>query len=215
MNALAHIRDKSVVPDYTFQRGQAVPLITTERLILRAWKDEDVTPYAEMNADPRVREFFPSVLTREQSEAEVRRLQAIYDRDGFSLFAAELIATGEFVGFIGLLTMTFAVPFIAQPAVEIGWRLSHKYWGKGLATEGARGAVQYAFETLKLHEIFAITVPANVRSRRVMEKIGMKHLPELGFDHPAVPVGHPLRPHLLYALQRDSYLGREHVSSPP
>jgi RimJ/RimL family protein N-acetyltransferase len=189
-------------------------MITTERLILRPWKDEDVTPYAEMNADPRVREFFPSVLTREQSEAEVRRLQAIYDRDGFSLFAAELIATGEFVGFIGLLTMTFAVPFIAQPAVEIGWRLSHKYRGKGLATEGARGAVQYAFETLKLQEIFAITVPANVRSRRVMEKIGMKHLPELGFDHPAVPVGHPLRPHLLYALQRSSYFSREHVSSP-
>ena len=94
-------------------------MITTERLILRAWKNEDVLPYAEMNADPRVREFFPSVLTREQSEAEIRRLQAIYDRDGFSLFAAELIETGEFVGFIGLLTMTFAVPFIAQPAVEL------------------------------------------------------------------------------------------------
>jgi 3-dehydroquinate dehydratase / shikimate dehydrogenase len=204
-----------VAVDYTFQRVQRVPLITTERLILRAWKDEDVLPYAEMNADPRVREFFPSVLTREQSEAEVRRLQAIYDRDGFCLFAAELIETGEFVGFIGLLTMTFAVPSIAQPAVEIGWRLSHKHWGKGLATEGARGAVQYAFETLKLHEIVAITVPANIRSRRVIEKIGMKHLAELDFDHPAVPLGHPLRPHVLYALQRDSYLNREHVPSPP
>ena len=190
-------------------------MITTERLILRAWKNEDVLPYAEMNADPRVREFFPSVLTREHSEAEDRRLQAIYDEDGFCFFAAELIKTGEFVGFIGLLTMTFAVPFIAQPAVEIGWRLSHKYWGKGLATEGARGAVRYAFETLKLHEILAITVPANVRSRRVMEKIGMKHLPELDFDHPGVPVGHPLRPHVLYALKRNSYLNREHTLSPP
>ncbi len=188
-------------------------MITTERLILRAWKNEDVPPYAEMNADPRVREFFPSVLTRQQSEAEVRRLQAIYDADGFCLFAAELIETGEFVGFIGLITMTFAVPFVAQPAVEIGWRLSHKYWGKGLATEGARGAVRYAFEALKLHEIVAITVPANVRSRRVMEKIGMRHLPERDFDHPGVPVGHPLRRHVLYALQRDSYLNREHVSS--
>ncbi len=191
-----------------------VPLITTERLILRAWKNEDVVPYAEMNADPRVREFFPSVLTREQSEAEVRRLQAIYNEDGFCLFAAELIETEEFVGFIGLITMTFAVPFIAQPAVEIGWRLSHKYWGKGLATEGAQGAVRYAFETLKLNEIVAITVPANVRSRRVMEKIGMKHLPELDFDHPGVTMGHPLRPHVLYVLQRDSYLNREHVPSP-
>src|SRR5580692_3122080 len=121
-----------------------------------------------MNADPRVREFFPSVLTREQSEAEVRRLQAIHDKDGFCFFAAELIETGEFVGFIGLATMSFAVPSVAQPAVEIGWRLSHKFWGKGLATEGARGAVRYAFETLQLQEIVSITVPANVRSRRVM-----------------------------------------------
>jgi RimJ/RimL family protein N-acetyltransferase len=181
-------------------------LIITERLILRAWKEEDVLPYSEMNADPRVREFFPSVLTRQQSEAEVRRLQAIYEKEGFCMFAAELIETGEFIGFIGLMTMTFAVPFTAQPAVEIGWRLSQKYWGKGLATEGARGAVQYAFETLKLHEILAITVPANVRSRRVMEKIGMKNLPHLDFDHPGVPQGHPLRPHLLYTLTRDGYL---------
>jgi RimJ/RimL family protein N-acetyltransferase len=183
-----------------------VPLITTERLILRTWKNEDVLPYGEMNADPRPRKFFPSVLTREQSEAEVRRLQAIYDKDGFCMFAAELIETGKFIGFIGLLTMTFAVPSIAQPAVEIGWRLSHKYWGKGLATEGARGAVRYAFETLKLCEILAMTVPANVRSRRVIEKIGMKHLPVLDFDHPGVPVGHPLRQHVLYALKKDNYL---------
>jgi RimJ/RimL family protein N-acetyltransferase len=131
------------------------------------------------------------------------------------MFAAELIETGEFVGYIGLVTMTFAVPSVAQPAVEIGWRLAHKYWGKGLATEGARGAVRYAFETLQLQEIVSITVPANVRSRRVMEKIGMKYLPELDFDHSSVPLGHPLRPHVLYALQRDSYLNRKHVPSPP
>lgn len=186
-------------------------MITTKRLLLRAWKDEDILPYAEMNADPKVREFFSSVLTREQSEAEVRRLQATHERDGFCLFAAELVETGEFIGFIGLLKMTFAVPSVAQPAVEIGWRLSQKYWGKGLATEGARGAVRFAFETLNLPEIVAITVPANVRSRRVMEKIGMKHLPELNFDHPAIPAGHPLRPHLLYALHRSSYLNREHT----
>ena len=189
--------------------SEAVPLITTKRLILRAWKDEDILPYAEMNADPKVREFFSSVLTREQSESEVRRLQAMHDRDGFCLFAAELVETGEFIGFIGLMKMTFAVPSLAQPAVEIGWRLSQKHWGKGLATEGARGAVRFAFDTLNLPEIVAITVPANVRSWRVMEKIGMKRLPGLDFDHPGLPAGHPLRPHLLYALQRSSYLDRE------
>jgi RimJ/RimL family protein N-acetyltransferase len=178
-------------------------LIATERLILRPWKDEDFLPYAEMNADPKVREFFPSVLTREESDTEVRHFQATYERDGFCIFAAELVATGQFTGFIGLQTMNFVVPSVTQPAVEIGWRLSRPHWGKGLATEGARGAIQYAFETLELHEVVAISVPANLRSRRVMEKIGMKHLEGLNFDHPRVPEGHPLRAHLLYALTKD------------
>jgi ribosomal-protein-alanine N-acetyltransferase len=154
-----------------------------------------------MNADPRVREYFPSILTREESDSEIRRIQAAYDRDGFCMFAAEVIATGEFAGFIGLQTMNFVVPLVSQPAVEIGWRLSHSNWGKGLATEGARGVIRYAFATLRLREIVAITVPANVRSRCVMEKIGMRHSAELDLDHPRLPEGHPLRRHVLYALK--------------
>jgi RimJ/RimL family protein N-acetyltransferase len=176
-------------------------MITTERLILRHWKNEDFQPYAEMNADPRVREFFPSVLTREQSDSEIRHIQSAYDRYGFTFFAAELISTGEFVGFIGMVTMTFAVPGLAQPAVEIGWRLAHRHWGKGLATEAARAVVRYGFETVKLKEIVAITVPTNVRSRHVMEKIGMKHIPELDFDHPRIPKGHAFRKHVLYRVK--------------
>jgi RimJ/RimL family protein N-acetyltransferase len=178
-------------------------MITTERLILRPWKDEDLLPYAEMNADPRVREFFPSVLTREQSNAEVRFHLDNYVRDGFCLFVAEIIANGHFAGFIGMQTMNFGVPSLPQPAIEIGWRLAHQYWGKGLATEGAQGVIRYAFATLDLRQLVAITVPANHRSRRVMEKIGMKHIPDLDFDHPRVPEGHPLRAHVLYSLKRD------------
>jgi RimJ/RimL family protein N-acetyltransferase len=177
-------------------------LITTARLILRPWKSEDFLPYAEMNSDPRVREFFPSLLTREESDAEIRRFQSAYERDGFGLYAAELSATGEFVGFIGLQTISIAVPLVAQPAVEIGWRLSHAHWGKGLATEAARAVIQYAFGTLLLLEIVATTVPANLRSRRVMEKISMKHFPALDFDHPLLPEGHPLQRHVLYALTK-------------
>ena len=120
------------------------------------------------------------------------------------MFAAELIGAGQFAGFIGLQTMNFVVPSVEQPAVEIGWRLSHAHWGKGLATEGARGVVRYAFATLQLRELVAITVPANLRSRNVMEKIGMKHIPELDFDHPRIPEGHPLRAHVLYALKKDA-----------
>jgi len=181
-------------------------MIATQRLMLRPWKDEDFVPYAEMNADPRVREFFPSVLTREQSDAEIRQIQSTYVRDGFCFFAAELIATGQFAGFIGLMTMNFAVPSLPQPAVEIGWRIAHMHWGKGLATEGASGVVRYALTTLQLREVVAITVPANVRSRNVMGKIGMKHRPELDFDHPRVPEGHPLRRHVLYSLKKDSFV---------
>jgi ribosomal-protein-alanine N-acetyltransferase len=179
-------------------------LITTERLLLRPWKDEDFPPYAEMNADTAVREFFPSLLTREESDAEIRRFQGAYERDGFCMFASELIATGQFAGFVGLQTMNFVVPCIAQPAVEIGWRLSRAHWGIGLATEGTRGVIRHAFETLQLCELVAITVPANLRSRRVMEKIGMKHFPELNFEHPRIPPGHPLGAHLLYAFGKDA-----------
>lgn len=176
-------------------------MIATERLILRTWKSEDCLPFAEMNADPRVREFFPSLRTREQSDQDIRNLQAAYERDGFTMFAAEIAATHEFAGFIGLLTMDFEVPSVPQPAVEIGWRLAHQHWGKGLATEGARAALRFAFETLRLPEVVAITVPANVRSRHVMDKIGMKHVPELDFDHPRVPEGHSMRRHVLYAIK--------------
>jgi ribosomal-protein-alanine N-acetyltransferase len=176
-------------------------IITTERLILRPWRDEDFAPFAQMNADPQVWEFFPSVLTRKESDASIQYFQDAYKRDGFCLFGAELIANSEFIGFVGLQRMSFEVPGVAEPAVEIGWRLARAHWGNGLATEGARGVLRYAFETLKLPEVIAITVPNNVRSRRVMEKIGMTHHSELDFDHPRLPEGHPMRRHVLYAIR--------------
>lgn len=172
--------------------------IITERIILRRWRDSDLAHYAAMNADPEVREFFPSLLTKEQSDASARVIQAAHERDGFCMFAAELRATTEFIGFIGLQKVDFAIPGVAQPAIEIGWRLARKHWGKGLATEGARAALRYGFDTLRLPEIIAIAVPSNVRSLRVMEKIGMKRLPELDFDNPRIAEGHPLSRHVLY-----------------
>lgn len=179
-------------------------MITTERLVLRPWKDADRKPFAAMNADPQVREFFPSVLTQEQSDASVEYGKGKYARDGFCFFAAEFIATGQFIGFIGLQKMDFIIPGVAQPAVEAGWRLARAFWGRGLATEGAQAAVRYGFESLRLPEIVAITVPTNIRSRRVMEKIGMKHVPELDFDHPRIAEAHPLRRHVLYSLKNET-----------
>jgi RimJ/RimL family protein N-acetyltransferase len=172
-------------------------MIETERLILRPWRDADREPFSRITADPRVMEFFPAVLTREESDALVDRCDAHYREHGFTYFVAELRATGELIGFLGLAHTP--LPHLI-PLVEIGWRLAFEHWNRGLATEGARAALCYGFEQLTLPEIVAFTVPANVRSRRVMEKLGMTRDPADDFDHPRIPVGNPLQRHVLYRI---------------
>jgi RimJ/RimL family protein N-acetyltransferase len=178
-------------------------VIQTERLLLRPWREEDRGPFAVMNADTKVRRFYPSLLTREESDASIERYQAMYKRDGFCFFAAELRATSTFIGCIGLQTMTFEVPRVSQPAVEIGWRLTPEVWGRGLAPEGAHAVLRFAFEQQNLSEVVAITTPANLPSRRVMEKLGMTHHPQDVFDHPNIAAGHPLQRHVLYRIRKD------------
>jgi RimJ/RimL family protein N-acetyltransferase len=174
--------------------------LRTERLILRRWRDSDRGPFQQMNADARVMEFFPEPLTADASDALFDRIQAHIDRHGFGPFAAENIETGTFVGFIGLFVPEFDAHF--TPAVEIGWRLAFQGWGMGLATEGARAALDYGFNKLGLEQIVSFTVPANLGSRRVMEKLGMTHDPHDDFDHPKLPEGHSLRRHVLYRINR-------------
>lgn len=153
-----------------------------------------------MNADPMVMEYFPAPLSRQESDRLADHIEAHFERHGFGLWAAELRTTGEFIGFIGLAVPGFEAAFM--PCVEIGWRLDAAHWGKGLATEGAQAVVRHAFDVLQLDEIVSFTVPANVRSRRVMEKLGMTHDPRDDFDHPHLPLGHPMRRHVLYRLKR-------------
>lgn len=172
----------------------------TDRLLLRPWRDSDRIPFQQMNADPRVMEFFPEPLTPEASDALFDRIQAHIDRHGFGPSAIELIEAGTFIGFVGLFVPQFDAHF--TPAVEIGWRLAFECWGRGLATEGARVALDYGFKTLGLEQIVSFTVPANLRSCRVMEKIGMTHDLCDDFDHPKLPEGHPLRRHVLYRINR-------------
>jgi len=172
--------------------------LATARLILREWRDADRIPFQRMNADPRVMEFFPAPLTPEESDNGITRVDQHFQRNGFGLYAAELIESGTFIGFIGLNVPAFEAPFM--PAVEIGWRLAYDYWGKGLATEGARAVVVHAFERLALPSLVSFTPTANLRSRRVMEKIGMTHDPAGDFDHPRLVPGHYLRRHALYRL---------------
>lgn len=175
-------------------------VLTTERLVLRRWRESDYEPFAEMNADPRVMEFMPALLSGTQSDTLIHRISNGFERHGFGLCAAEHRSTGAFIGFIGLSVPTFEAHF--TPAVEIGWRLGSAWWGQGLATEGAREILRYAFEEVALPSLVSFTVPANVRSRRVMEKLGMAHDSSDDFDHPGVPPGHPLRRHMLYRLRR-------------
>jgi RimJ/RimL family protein N-acetyltransferase len=175
--------------------------LETPRLTLRRWQETDRAAFAEMNADPVIMHYFEAPMTREQSDEAIDRYLAAFDRDGFSFFAATLRATGTLAGTIGLQIMRDAVPDLPQPAIEIGWRLAQSAQGNGYATEGARAIVDYAFNQLGLNEVVAITALPNRASRRVMEKLGMTHRPELDFDHPRVPAGHQYQRHTLYSLR--------------
>ncbi len=177
--------------------------IKTSRLILRQWKDSDLAPFAALNADPRVREFFPGLQSREESDHDAQRIADHIAKYGWGFWAVSLIETDEFIGFIGLNKVHFQAHF--TPAVEVGWRLAFDYWGKGYATEGAKAALTYGFETLNLNEIVSFTSVQNMRSRRIMEKIGMHHIPEDDFDHPKLAKDHPLKRHVLYRMTQKEW----------
>jgi ribosomal-protein-alanine N-acetyltransferase len=155
-----------------------------------------------MNSDARVMEFMPARLSAAESDLMVDRIENHFREHGFGLYALELRQERTFIGFAGLSIPAFQAHF--TPCVEIGWRLSAEYWGRGLATEAAAAVVRYAFESLALDALVSFTVPANIRSRRVMEKIGMTHNPAEDFDHPNLPEGHPFRRHVLYRLPAPS-----------
>lgn len=183
-----------------------VPEIRTPRLLLRRWRDEDLPPFAALNADPMVMEHFPALLSRAESDLLAARIRQGMQERGFGLWAVEVPGVAPFAGFVGLAVPPFEAPF--TPCVEIGWRLARDAWGKGYATEGARACLEVAFGQLDLDEVLSFTVPANVRSRGVMERLGMRRSPADDFEHPRVPEGHPLRLHVLYRIRRDVWLAR-------
>ena len=170
-------------------------MIRTPRLLLRPWVPADWPVFAAHNADPEVRRWFTSVLTREESDALADANAAHVAQHGFGFWAVELPGVASFIGFVGLRHMSFEAPF--TPAVEAGWRLGRAHWGQGYATEAAAAALADGFAR-GLPEIVAFAVPGNIPSRRVMEKIGMRHDPAGDFDYPAVSEGSPLRRCVLY-----------------
>jgi RimJ/RimL family protein N-acetyltransferase len=176
------------------------PTIQTLRLRLRLWRDEDLPAFAALNADPKVMEFLSRPLDRGASDALAARIRDHFARRDFGLWAVEVPGVADFIGFVGLSVPAFEAPL--TPCVEVGWRLAHEHWGQGYATEAAGAALAFGFRHLGLEEIVSFTVPANRRSRGVMERIGMTRTPADDFDHPALPEGHPLRRHVLYRAIR-------------
>ncbi len=171
--------------------------LETPRLLLRRFGPEDLAPFAARNADPEVMAFFPSTLSRRESDELVARIESGFSAHGFGLWALEVKATGAFIGFTGLAVPGFDVPF--APAVEVGWRLARPAWGSGFASEAARASLRHGFEELGLAEVVSFTFEGNRRSRAVMERLGMVRDPVDDFEHPRL-VGHPLAPHVLYRL---------------
>ena len=174
----------------------------TERLRLRQWIATDREPFAALNADPKVMEFFPAVLDRAASDAMADRCQALIAERGWGFWAVELKHTNEFIGFVGLHIPSADLPF--SPCVEVGWRLAFQYWGKGFAMEAARGALYIGFKLLSLPEIVSFSAVCNAKSRAVMERLGMREAATT-FEHPSVPIGSSFRQHSLYRLSREDW----------
>ena len=172
--------------------------LESARLRLRPWRDTDLAEFAAMCADPQVMRYFPKSLSRLESASVIGRFRGHFAEHGYGFWALERKATGAFIGFTGLSQIGFKAPF--GPAVEIGWRLSRDAWGHGFATEAATAVLDLAFGELGMPELVSFTTVGNVRSRAVMARLGMRHDPVDDFEHPSLPVGHPLRTHVLYRL---------------
>ena len=170
--------------------------LSGSRIRLRRWRPEDREALAALNADARVMAFFPSRPTRPESDAMVERIERGFAERGFGLWAIEVPGVASFIGFAGLAVPGFTAPF--TPCVEIGWRLAFAHWGRGYATEAARLALDFGYRNCGLTEIVSFTSATNLRSRAVMERLGMRRDPADDFDHPSIPEYHPLRPHVLY-----------------
>lgn len=184
-------------------------ILTTNRLILRTWKPSDIPLMAAINANPLVMEHFPATQDIVATQALIDHINQHYKKFGYGAYAVEIKVSHEFIGFVGLNQPSFEIPGfqpIGLPIVEIAWRLSSNYWGKGYATEAAGAVLRYAFTELNLSEIISFAVVTNFKSRRVMEKIGLHYSEKDDFDHPELEEKSPLRRHVLYRLTRNDYL---------
>ncbi len=181
-------------------------MLKTERLILRPWRESDLEAFAHINADPKVMEFFPNLLSRQQSDAYAEKIQRELAVRGYGFWAVEVPGIADFIGYVGLNYWNLDMPF--APCIDVGWRLGSEHWGSGYATEAAKVALRYGFEKLQFEEIVAMAAKENIRSHRVMERLGMECDPREDFEHPKLPQGHPLSLRVLYRLTRAKWAGK-------
>lgn len=172
----------------------------TERLLVRPWGHEDREPFSDLNADPEVMRYFPSILDRNESDELINRICEKITQDGFCFLPIEEKSSGSFLGFVGLSIPVFSKPVHFEPCVEIGWRLARSAWGKGYATEAANAWLRFGFDTLGIQEIVSFTTINNWRSRKVVKRLGMSYEASDDFDHPNLPDTHCLKRHVLYRL---------------
>jgi len=177
--------------------------LLTGRLLMRAWRDSDIEPFAALNSDPQVMRWFPAAVSKAATEQMVARLDEVHARLGFTLWAVEVLESergpADFVDFVGLIEASFDPPFPhALPCVEVGWRLAAPWWGLGIATEAAQAALQHGFSAAALTEIVSFTVPPNLQSQRVMQKLGMRY--DGVFTHPRAQPTNWWAPHVLYRI---------------
>ena len=186
--------------------------LKTKRLILRPWREEDLEPFAQLRAGPPVMEYFPATLFKAESDRLAQRIKNKMDEKGWGMWAVSVLGIAEFIGFIGLNSEDqVSFPALFTPAVEVGWGIAFEYWGNGYATEGAKAPLAYGFETLQLPEIVSFTAVQNIRSRHIMEKIGMHHDPKDDFDHSKLPKELKLNRHVLYRLGASEWQQQEAI----
>jgi len=188
------------------QRRKKLIELNTERLILRQWREDDLPGFAVINADPKVMEFYPDLLSTQESNAAAGKFSRLISENGWGFWAVETISERQFIGLVGLHKPTYNLPF--GPCVEIGWRVGSTYWGKGYATEAARACLDFAFDQLDLAEVFAFTSVGNRKSRAVMERLCMVNL-QANFDHPTIPHNSPLREHVVYKIIKQQWQLRQ------
>ncbi|WP_339530283.1 GNAT family N-acetyltransferase [Pseudomonas mucidolens] len=186
------------------------PILQLEsaRLVMRQWRDSDLSTFADMCADPQVMRYFPAHLSRLESAALIGRIRGHFAEFGFGLWALQRKDSGAFIGLTGLMNVGFDAAF--TPAVEIGWRLAREHWGLGYASEAAWTALRCGFDRLQLDEVVAFTAQTNQPSQKVMQAIGMHYDPAADFAHPKLAADDPLRHHVLYRITRGQWLDTLH-----